>query len=89
MSDTKVYEPQIRAVCYDILHLRLIDFVSLNLRLKDSLGPVTRVKKKKNILHPCHRETEGAGGLTSGVPIQDDNAVHTVVLGSGQNRKRR
>jgi len=27
--------------------LRLIDFVSLNLRLKDLLGPVTRVKKKK------------------------------------------
>ena len=28
-------------------YLRLIDFVSLNLRLKDLLGPVTRVKKKK------------------------------------------
>jgi len=27
--------------------LRLIDFVLLNLRLKDLLGPVTRVKKKK------------------------------------------
>ena len=28
-------------------YLRLIDFASLNLRLKDLLGPVTRVKKKK------------------------------------------
>ena len=27
--------------------MRLIDFVSLNLRLKDLLGPVTRVQKKK------------------------------------------
>ena len=27
--------------------MRLIDFASLNLRLKDLLGPVTRVKKKK------------------------------------------
>ena len=26
--------------------MRLIDFVSLNSRLKDLLGPVTRVKKK-------------------------------------------
>ena len=30
-------------------YLRLIDFVSLNLRLKDLLGPVTRVKKKKKL----------------------------------------
>ena len=29
--------------------MRLIDFVSLNLRLKDLLGPVTRVKKKKKV----------------------------------------
>jgi len=28
-------------------YLRLIDFVSLNLRLKDLLGPVTRVKKRR------------------------------------------
>jgi len=28
-------------------YLRLIDFVALNLRLKDLLRPVTRVKKKK------------------------------------------
>jgi len=28
-------------------YLRLIDFVSLSLRLKDLIGPVTRVKKKK------------------------------------------
>jgi len=30
-------------------YLRLIDFVSLNLRLKDLLGPVTREKKKKKL----------------------------------------
>ena len=30
--------------------MRLIDFVSLNLRLKDFLGPVARVKKKQRFL---------------------------------------
>ena len=35
-------------------YLRLIHFVSPSLRLKDLLGPVTRVKKKKNMeVHRC------------------------------------
>jgi len=37
VSDTRVYEPQIRA---------RIGTTALSLRLKDLLGPVTRVKKK-------------------------------------------
>ena len=43
-------ESQGRGDSFDVIvssHLRLIDFVSLNLRLNDLLGPVTRVKKKE------------------------------------------
>ena len=43
-SDTRVCEPQIRARLGTTAHKTR---VSLSLRLKELLGPVTRVKKKK------------------------------------------
>ena len=59
LSDTRVYEPQIRVrlgtTAQGVRPRQLVDFLDppscsawdVGLRLKDLLGPVTRVKKKK------------------------------------------
>ena len=51
--------------------MRLIDFVSLNLRLKDLLGPVTRVKKKKK--KTAHNGGAHCGENTARCPRVQNN----------------
>jgi len=63
--------------------LRLIDCVSLNLRLKDLLGPVTRVKKKETeylvhsaVIFACHRfELHAAERDPSGAPDRGTSLI--------------
>ena len=63
-------------------YLRLIDFVSLNLRLKDLLGPVTRVKQKK-------KKTAAALDYGSLAAKKAEGAHRVSWWRSGATRRRR
>ena len=71
LSDTRVYEPQIRARLFT---------TALNFRLKDLVGPVTRVKKKKKKKKKTIVTTGVPRSYETAPPSEDHHRALGIVL---------